>query len=73
MDDEIDEMIVSVVSDAPPGEFERIREAVEERLKEKLGVRIACEVVAPGALDAWTELHTAPKPKRFRDEREQAP
>jgi len=68
-----DEMIVSVVSEAPPGETERIREAVEERLKEKLGVRIACEVVAPGALDAWTELHTAPKPKRFRDEREQAP
>jgi len=25
--------------------------------------------VAPGQLDAWTELHTSPKPKRFRDER----
>ncbi len=64
-----DEMVVSVVSESAPGEFDRIREAVEERLKEKLGVRIACEVVAPGALDAWTELHTSPKPKRFRDER----
>ena len=27
------------------------------------------EVVPPGALDAWTEIKTSPKPKRFRDER----
>lgn len=64
-----DEMVVSVTSEAPPADFARIQQAVEARLKEKLGVRIACDVVVPGALDAWTELHTAPKPKRFRDER----
>jgi hypothetical protein len=29
-------------------------------------------LAAPGELDAWTELHTAPKPKRFRDERRRA-
>jgi len=26
-------------------------------------------VVGPGVLDDDTELHTSPKPKRFRDER----
>jgi hypothetical protein len=36
---------------------------------DRLGVRIRAEVVLPGALDAWTEVHTSPKPKRFRDER----
>ena len=30
---------------------------------------ITAEVVAPGALDELTEVGTAPKPKRFRDER----
>jgi hypothetical protein len=34
-----------------------------------LGVRIAAEVVPPGALDAWTEVNVSPKLKRFRDER----
>ena len=37
---------------------------------ERLGVRIAVRCARPGALDEWTELHTSPKPKRFRDERE---
>ncbi len=64
-----DEMILSLASEAPPGEYERIRAAVEGLLKEELGVRIGCEVVAPGTLDDWTELHTSPKAKRFRDER----
>ena len=64
-----DEMTLSVASDSPAGEFERIRSGVEALLKEELGVRIRCEVVAPGALDEHTELHTSPKPKRFRDER----
>ena len=27
------------------------------------------DVVEPGALDAWTEINTSPKLKRFRDER----
>ena len=30
---------------------------------------ITAEVVAPGALDAWTEVGTSPKLKRFRDDR----
>ena len=42
--------------------------AVETRLKDRLGVRIAVEVVAPGALDAWTEVDVSPKLKRFRDD-----
>jgi len=65
-----DEMTVSVVSHAASaGEREALRARIETRLKEELGVRIRAEVVAAGALDAWTGIHTAPKPKRFRDER----
>jgi phenylacetate-CoA ligase len=67
--DNRDEMILSVASEAAPAELERIQNAVESLLKDELGVKIACEVVAPGALDDWTELHTSPKAKRFRDER----
>jgi phenylacetate-CoA ligase len=64
-----DELVVSVVSDRDPAEFAAIAAAVEERLKERLGVRIASEVVRPGELDAWTEVDASPKLKRFRDER----
>ncbi len=64
-----DEMVVSVVGEGDPQGFPALADAVTQRLKEELGVRIACEVVRPGELDAWTGLHTSPKPKRFRDER----
>ncbi len=64
-----DELIVSVVSEQSPGEFAALRTAVEDRLKERLGVRIRAEVVGPGELDAWTEVNVSPKLKRFRDER----
>jgi phenylacetate-CoA ligase len=64
-----DELIVSVVSERDPSTFDAIADAVEQRLKERLGVRIAAEVVPPGALDAWTEVNVSPKLKRFRDER----
>src|SRR5918995_1604337 len=43
-----DELIVSVVSDRDPAEFATIAATVEERLKERLGVRIAADVVRPG-------------------------
>jgi hypothetical protein len=64
-----DELVVAVVSERDPREFAAIAAAVEERLKERLGVRIAAEVVRPGELDAWTEVGVSPKLKRFRDER----
>jgi phenylacetate-CoA ligase len=64
-----DELIVSVVSERDPSTFDAIADAVEQRLKERLGVRIAAEVVPPGALDVWTEVDVSPKLKRFRDER----
>ena len=64
-----DELIVSVVSERDASEFPVIAGAVEQRLKERLGVRIAAEVVAPGALDPWTEVDVSPKLRRFRDER----
>jgi phenylacetate-CoA ligase len=64
-----DELVVSVVSGRDPSAFGGITTAVETRLKERLGVRIAVEVVAPGTLDAWTGVDVSPKLKRFRDER----
>jgi phenylacetate-CoA ligase len=64
-----DAMIVSITSDDDPDARTALGRAVEQRLKDRLGVSIAAEVVAPGALDAWTEVGTAPKLKRFRDER----
>jgi phenylacetate-CoA ligase len=64
-----DEMVVHVVTRAAPERHAALRAAAEQRLKERLGVRIAVALAAPGELDAWTELHTSPKPKRFRDER----
>jgi phenylacetate-CoA ligase len=67
--DNHDELIVTVTSEQPDGELTAIGDAVEVRLKERLGVRIAAEVVRPGVLDAWTEVNVAPKLKRFRDER----
>ena len=65
-----DEMTVHVVTRLEEPLRPAIAAAAEARLKERLGVRIGVEVASPGALDAWTELHTSPKPKRFRDERE---
>ncbi len=64
-----DELVLSVVSERDPSAFPAIADAVGTRLKDRLGVRIAVEVVAPGALDAWTEVDVSPKLKRFRDER----
>jgi phenylacetate-CoA ligase len=64
-----DELIISVVSDRDAAEFPAVASAVEDRLKERLGVKITAEVVKPGELDASTEVNVAPKLKRFRDER----
>jgi phenylacetate-CoA ligase len=64
-----DELIVSVVSRRDPSEFGALASTVEDRLKERLGVKINADVVRPGALDALTEAGVSPKPKRFRDER----
>ncbi len=64
-----DELIASVTSEWDPSEFDAVRTTVEGRLRDRLGVRILVEVVAPGALDDWTEVNVAPKLKRFRDDR----
>lgn len=61
--DNRDELILSVVGD------EGVGPAVEAKLRDRLGVKIAVEVVRPGELDALTEVGTAAKLKRFRDER----
>ena len=66
-----DEMIVHVVTRAEPSLYSAIVTDTEARLKDRLGVRIGVQVAGHGELDDWTELHTSPKPKRFRDERGQ--
>jgi phenylacetate-CoA ligase len=68
-----DEMIVHVTSEAPAEEFEAIQASLEAVLKERFGVRIGARVHPPGALDDWTEINVSPKLKRFRDEREALP
>jgi phenylacetate-CoA ligase len=68
-EDNRDEMVVSVVSQAPASEFPAIQQELEVSLKDALGLRVKAEVVPPGAIDAWTEINTSPKLKRFRDDR----
>ena len=67
--DDRDEMILAVVSEGDERARPALQSAVEARLKDALGVRIAVEVVAPGALDEWTGAGTSPKLRRFRDDR----
>jgi len=64
-----DEMEIAVVSQRDPAHFEELRLAIEARLQQQFGLKIAARVVRPGMLDELTELATSPKPKRFRDER----
>src|SRR5438132_900938 len=52
--DDMDEMILAVVSEGDERARPALQSAVEARLKDALGVRIAVEIVAPGALDEWT-------------------
>ena len=68
-----DEMVAHAVTGAEATQRKALASAAAARLKERLGLRIRVELAAPGALDVWTELRTAPKPKRFRDERSYAP
>jgi phenylacetate-CoA ligase len=64
-----DELTIAVTSDRPTGEFAALAAEIERRLHDQLGVKVGAEVVGPGQLDDLTELHTSPKPKRFKDER----
>jgi hypothetical protein len=58
-----------VVSGRDPDAHTALAEDLERVLHQRFGVKIHAKVVGPGALDDDTELHTSPKPKRFRDER----
>jgi hypothetical protein len=68
-DDNRDALIVSVTNDGDASQFASLTTAIEAKLKDRLGVGITAEVVVPGSLDAWTEVGTSPKLKRFRDDR----
>ena len=64
-----DEMEIAVVSGRDPATHDALAEELERVLQQRFGVKIHARVVTSGALDDDTELHTSPKPKRFRDER----
>jgi len=68
-EDNRDDMVVSVVSERPADEFRALQAAVENRIKDRLGVRMRVDIVTPGTLDEWTGVVTSPKLKRFRDDR----
>jgi phenylacetate-CoA ligase len=61
--DNRDELIFHIVGD------ESAKDAVEQKLRDRLGVKISVEMARPGELDAWTEVGVAAKLKRFRDDR----
>jgi phenylacetate-coenzyme A ligase PaaK-like adenylate-forming protein len=63
-----DELVVSITATGGDAAGD-LQDAVERRLRDVLGVKVGAQVVSPGELDALTEVHTSPKPKRFRDER----
>jgi len=71
--DNRDELVVSVVSDRPREEFAPLAAEIERLLHQRLGLKIGATVVGPGELDELTEIHTSPKSKRFRDERNRTP
>ena len=56
-DENRDELIVTVDERRPTSEFDALAAARSRSgSRERLGVKIQAEVVAPGALDAWTEV-----------------
>jgi phenylacetate-CoA ligase len=67
-----DELTIAVVSGLEPTRFGELQLAIEARLQQQFGLKIAASVVRPGELDELTELATSPKPKRFRDERDRS-
>jgi phenylacetate-CoA ligase len=68
-DDRRDDLVVSVATTAPEDQHPVVTAEIERQLKDRLGVRVEVELVAPGALDEWTGVDRLPKLKRFRDDR----
>jgi phenylacetate-CoA ligase len=66
-----DDMVLAVVGEGDPSRYPELAATVSKRLADILGLAIQVDVVRPGELDAFTEIETAPKPKRFADERGQ--
>jgi phenylacetate-CoA ligase len=64
-----DELILSVVSESDPSQYPTIADEIADNLKDRLGVKIQVEIVAPGTLDQLTGVNVQAKLKRFKDER----
>ncbi|HSS09255.1 MAG TPA: hypothetical protein VLL25_05190, partial [Acidimicrobiales bacterium] len=65
-----DEMTVQIESGVMGDERQQVADEIGNRLRAKLGVRIAVELVPPGALEDPTGRLTQGKPKRFLDRRD---
>jgi len=64
-----DELVVSFVTTRGPSEYAALEQAVEKKIRSRLGVSVGAEAVEPGNLDAWTGLNETSKSRRFRDDR----
>jgi phenylacetate-CoA ligase len=64
-----DRVVVMVASDTGPERWPELARDIEAALRQKFGIRIDAEVVAPGSLDPLTEVASQAKAKRFRDDR----
>ncbi len=64
-----DEMIVMAEAHGGPEQYNDHRPAFEALLKQKVGIDMAVELVAPGALAELTQVEVRQKPIRLIDER----
>ena len=64
-----DELVVSFVTTRGSSEYAALVQAVEKKIRSRLGVSVGAETMEPGSLDAWTGLNETSKLRRFRDDR----
>lgn len=67
--DDRDELLLSVVGTGVPDRYPDVAGEIAEMVHQRVGVRVAVDVVAAGSLDEWTLADRSPKLKRFKDER----
>ena len=61
--------MVSFVTSRGVADHPALEQAVEQKVRSRLGVSVGAEAVEPGGLDAWTGLNETSKLRRFRDDR----
>ena len=64
-----DEMTVAVETTVAPSDWVTLAEQFRSLLRQKIGVDLRVEVVAPGDLEPLTEINSRQKPVRLADNR----